>query len=146
LMLIHAPPDKADMELARAALRTMSTRFTSGFPTLTWVLESAGFSMPADARRAASEITGEFDQHNRARATLIEGDGFGASAVRSIVAGIDMVSRARQPGRVFSSAREAVGWCFQHLPRDVRNALAPEDIERALLATVNEARRGHPRG
>src|SRR4051812_46217715 len=97
VMILHARPTTADMLLARPALKAMQARHPEGFATLTWILPSAGFSMDSEARTAATEITREYNGSIRAMATLIEGAGFQAAAVRAIVSGMDLVARAKAP-------------------------------------------------
>jgi hypothetical protein len=111
-MTVFAEPRLADMKAARPALAAMSRRCPQGFPTLTWILPQAGFRMDDAARDAAGEITRSFEGAIVAQATLIEGSGFQAAAVRAIVNGLDLVSRSRCKKKVFSELDEAVTWCL----------------------------------
>jgi hypothetical protein len=140
-MVLTAPCNAADMLLARPSLAKMLQREPAGFPTLTWILPAAGINLPADARKAAAEITAAFDAHNRGRATIIEGTGFGAAAIRSIIAGIDMVSRTTQPGQVFAAVPEAVAWCVRLRALGARDTASVDDIVAALDAGVRPLRR-----
>ena len=115
-MILFAPPTNADMLLARPALTTMKRRYPGGFPSLTWVLPTAGYRMDQEARVTAATVTAEFDGTLRAQATLLEGAGFQVAAVRAVIAGLDMMSRASAPKRTFSELEAAVGWCLDHLP------------------------------
>lgn len=110
VMILHAPPTKAGMLLARPALESMVRRIPSGFSTLTWILGSAGFRMDGDARTAAADVTRAFEPQILAQATLVEGEGFQTAAVRAILTGLDAMSGSAKPKRVFSSLTEAVAW------------------------------------
>lgn len=111
VMAMFATPTKADMLLARPALEVMAKECPKGFPTLTWVLPEAGYRMDHDARQAASDVTKEFDALVLAQATLIEGTGFQAAAVRAIIAGIEVMSRSSGATKVFADLSTSVAWC-----------------------------------
>lgn len=135
VMILHAPARESDMRAAGPALAKMREGEPKGFPTLTWVLPSAGLSMDAAARKAAAEVTDAYAQWNIARATLIEGKGFQAATVRAIVSGIDMVSRATSPSKVFAHLDETVAWCIAHRSTGaVDRATSADAIVRALHA------------
>jgi hypothetical protein len=142
IMVLFAPPTKADMLLAGPSLVTMRRRTVHPFPTLTWVLAEAGYRMEADARKAASDVTTEHAASLSAQATLIEGAGFQAAAVRAIIAGLDAVSRTSGKKGVFSQLGPSIAWCldFRHDPH------APAD-EEAIVEALEEARqhRARPR-
>jgi hypothetical protein len=110
VMILFAKPTEPEMRLARPALTAMSERHRNGFPTLTWVLPSAGFSMDSAARRAATDVTETFKSSIASMATLIEGTGFQAAAVRAIIAGLDLTARAEKPRKVFGELAAAVAW------------------------------------
>ncbi len=115
-MILHRPPQQADMLAARPTLARMARAYPAGFPTLTWVLPSAGFSLDAASREAASQVTAEYAKSILSRATLIEGTGFQAAAVRAIVTGIDFVSRTTSPGKVFADLESSLAWSEGYLP------------------------------
>ncbi|MBC7170806.1 MAG: hypothetical protein H5U40_00175, partial [Polyangiaceae bacterium] len=67
---------------------------------------------------------------NRAAATVIVGDGFWASAMRSTLTALTLVVRPPCPQRTFADIGEALGWLgeFDAAVRSVSPALA-RDIE-----------------
>jgi hypothetical protein len=138
VMVLFRKPEAGDMLRARESLTAMKARHPRGFPTLTWVLPSAGISMDGDARRAAAEVTAAFSKEIRAMATLIEGSGFRGAAVRAIVASLDFMSRASAPKQVFADLGESVHWCLGHVP-GVAGAAA-EVTAREITSAIAAAR------
>lgn len=135
VMILHAPSAEADMRAAGPALAKMRTLEPQGFPSLTWVLSSAGLSMDGPARKAAAEVTDAYAEWNIARATLIEGSGFQAATVRAIVSGIDLLSRAKSPASVHAHLDDGVAWCVAHRSKSAVDRTTPPDvIVRALHA------------
>ncbi len=135
VMTLHAKlPSAADMRLAGPALETMRNRHPDGFPTLTWVLPEAGLSMDSDARHAAAAVTHAFRAAILAMATLIEGQGFGAAAVRAIVSGIDLMSGAKAPKKVFGDLASSVAWCATLRPERDANAGIVDEIVASLAS------------
>ena len=134
VMTLFARPTEGDMRLARPALEAMSRAHPAGFPTLTWVLPEAGYSMDNDARIAAAEVTQAFERAILAQATLIEGTGFQAATVRAIVAGLDLMSRTSGARKVFSDLTAAVEWCVARRPPAARTGPPPADVASALVS------------
>lgn len=132
-MMLHAPPLTKDILLARNALKAMHERFPAGYPTLTWILPDAGFSMDSEARTASATITQEFASAIVAQGTLIEGSGFQAATVRAIISGIDMMARTRAPRKVFAELPPCIEWCARNRPAPAAPP-APE-LRAALEAT-----------
>lgn len=109
VMIVHGPPTKSSMLLARPSLEAMTQRLQR-FATLTWILPSAGFRMDYEARTAAADVTRAFEPSILAQATLVEGEGFQTATVRAILTGLDAMSGSAKPKRVFSTLSEAVAW------------------------------------
>lgn len=141
VMILFGKPGPSDMRLARPALETMLRRAPEGFPSLTWILPQAGFSMDADAREAAAEVTRAFDRSLLAQATVIEGTGFQAAAVRAVVTGLDVMSRTTGPKKTFATLEPAVAWCLARRPESVR-ATSPAEVIAAIAAARAALERG----
>ena len=135
VMLIHKPPVEADMLLSKPALARMVEIEPQGFPTLTWILPSAGFYLDPPTKKAAGTITAEFSKSILSRATLIDATGFQAAAVRALVTGVGLFTRSPSPGKVFTDLESTVAWSLSHHPnppqaraefivRTLRNATA----------------------
>lgn len=143
-MTLHAKPTAEDMFLARPALKTMLERHPSGFPTVTWVLPQAGYSMDSDARHAAAEVTREYNASLLAMATLIEGQGFQAATVRAIISGLDLMARASAPKKVFADVPSCFTWCASL--RAERDAKAGTVDDMVTSATAMRKTFDTPRG
>lgn len=133
-MTLFAPPTLDDMLLARGALATMAKRRPQGFATLTWVLPQAGYRMDDATRKAASDVTRAFAKSILAEATLIEGTGFQAAAVRAIISGLDAMSRTGGEKKVFSDLAAAVAWCADRGSGPRPSPTAVADATRVLAA------------
>jgi hypothetical protein len=112
-MLIHDTPTRSGIELSRGTLDLMLRREPRGFPMLTWIFGATGYLFPADARDAAVSVAHDYQGHSLVRATVIEPAGFSGSIVRSIVAGVDLVSRPTRPSRTFTDLPQALKWCTE---------------------------------
>jgi hypothetical protein len=136
VMILHKPPVEADMLLAKPSLVRMSRSEPKGFPTLTWIMPSAGFWLDPAAKKVAGNITAEFSESILARATLIDAIGFQAAAVRAIVTGIDLFTRSPSPGKVFTDLESTVAWCLSLHPSPP--AVKADLIVRAVLTEVSQ--------
>lgn len=145
-MIIFARPTADDMRLARPALAAMRKRRPRGFPTITWILPQAGLSMDDDARKAASDVTKEFDGTIVAQATLIELEGFQGATVRAIVAGLDMVSRSSAPKKTFAALAPTIAWCLPFTGETSTSVEAVRVALESMRASVVGATAKDPRG
>lgn len=134
IMMIFAKPTAMEMRLAKPALKVMIEKYPTGFPTLSWVLPSAGVMMDTEARHMAGEVTREFNSNILAMATIIEGTGFQAAAVRAIVGGIDMIVRAETPRKTFAGAGLAVAWCNHYVTDGPRSIKDTDGVAQSLTA------------
>jgi len=98
---------------ALAKLREEVEKFSATVPRF------AGFNIVAaqkatkfdeEARKSISEIRSRFREKQLAIATVIEGDGFWAAAVRAVASGMAMIANEPFPSKNFDSAGDAVAW------------------------------------
>lgn len=136
VMVVYAPPLKADMLLARGTLATMVNKVSHPFPTLTWCLTEAGYRMDEGARTAATDVTREFAASFNAQATLIEGEGFQGAAVRAIISGLDAISRTASKKKVFGELPPAVQWVLE-----CRQGGLGQSDAAAITRSIHQARR-----
>jgi hypothetical protein len=93
--------------------------------------------VPDDAAKA--EIRNTVVRHQKqmcALAYVIEGQGFGAAAMRSAISFISLLARYPFPQKTFANIAAATAWTMQQMPTG-----AAKDISAAELISVLEAMR-----
>lgn len=90
----------------------------------------------SDVRQYLSKVmSNDCGPYVRSSALVFEGDGFQASAVRSVAVGLSLLARQPYPHKVFGSPLEAVNFTVQATPPD-------SALDRAgLIAAIAELRR-----
>jgi hypothetical protein len=84
----------------------------------TGVLTLADENVPipgSDVRSASSRLMRELVPHLVAGATVVGGDGFWASAVRSFLTAVYVVAKQPCPTKAFASVQDASGWLSPRL-------------------------------
>lgn len=88
----------------------------------------AGLPLPDEATRTViSDSVRSIEAHVTRQSMVIEGSGFGASAIRAMIAGMSLVVRAPYPIKVFDNVASAVAWTVQPSPargRELEEAIA----------------------
>lgn len=87
-------------------------------------------------RGRATQMLREIGPRLQALAAVIEGAGFWASAARSILTGLALMSRSRFPLRTFSEMNEAARWLVKYIQPPV-----PLEELQAAMKELDEARR-----
>jgi hypothetical protein len=101
-----------------------------------FVLEpSAHGSVPADVRGEAGALMKSLPL--LCAPIVVEGRGFGAAAIRALIAGLALVSRPRYRQKVFDTTDHAADWAAQLM---AEGAAARELVKRDMLALVEETR------
>lgn len=88
-------------------------------------------SMDAKGRELMADVIRRHTTHIDAAAMIVDGNGFRATVVRSLLTGIHLASRAGHPMRVFSMMDPALAWYGEMRPR---RKLPPSALREALLA------------
>lgn len=105
----HGSADDVAVHVMDQVAATRIARFPGGVSGVHVVTHGAG--MPtAGARSALAASARKWSAQTAAVAVVLEQAGFFGSAMRSAVTGIQMLSKAEFPIRVFGSTREAAGW------------------------------------
>jgi hypothetical protein len=92
----------------------LKEKWRSPIGSLTMVSREA--TLPdGPARRRARQTTGESNAWIAAGATVVVGEGFRASTIRSIVLAVTVFT-AGPPRKVFSDIRRGVTWLYQRSP------------------------------
>ena len=102
-------PNAASARAQMTALAAHVQQMRPGVQMLT--VTDAGVPLADEPTRAA--ITGTLEaieSRIEKQAMSIEGEGFGASALRAMVAGMTLVVRAQYPIRIFADVPQATAW------------------------------------
>jgi hypothetical protein len=92
----------------------------------------ANLALSPDVREGVNALIRRYSPRFSAAAIVYEKQGFGATAMRSLVTAINVASRAKHPNRVFSDLREAVSW--------VCKLTAPEPTPAGLVHIIQMLR------
>lgn len=105
----HASAEDAAVHVVDQVAGSRIPLFPNGVSGVHLVTQSAG--MPsAEARSGLAASARKWSAQTAAVAVVLEQAGFFGSAMRSAVTGIQMLSKAEFPIRVFANTREAAGW------------------------------------
>jgi len=118
----------------KSAVSALARRHPNGIAMLTIVSESA--PMPSSAaRKAIAELLSESSAIIRCSAVVMEGAGFRAAAVRSVVTGLTMLARHEFPHSI-CDVEAAAKMYSEVLPSFTGFALPPSTVR----AAINELR------
>lgn len=101
-----------------------------GYGSITVIEPSVSMRVPDDAREASTQLQRKYASEMKCSAYLVEGSGFLPAAVRTMTAGMALVTRSPFPIKVFSDGPACASWVGSIAD------IAPLDVERA----VKEAR------
>jgi hypothetical protein len=92
-------------------------------PVASLSFTSAGLSIPdGETRAKAAELMRESRGHLIGTATIIEGEGFAASATRAAAAGLYLLSRSPGPYKIFAGPDEVAKWFMTLLDWSAKEA------------------------
>lgn len=97
-------------------LRAFANSLPGGRAVLFTVVEGTAPLPSSQGRTALSNILSFCSREVLASAVIMEGDGFRASAVRSVATGVAMLARQPFPHRVFRKIDEGAAWVCSSLP------------------------------
>ena len=118
-------------ERVQVSLRAFAQSLEGRRAALLTVVEHGAPLPSSDARTALANILRYNADEVLASAVVMEGDGFRASAVRSVATGLALVARQPFPHRVFPRTLDATEWLAQRLSGEPGSATAVE-ISRAM--------------
>jgi hypothetical protein len=96
------------LEIANSHHRALMSRFPR-----TFVLGAAQSNLPlppSDVRQRGAELIDENQAHVEAAAMVLQGTGFWASAVRSVMTASFAIARQPYPSKAFATGAEAAAW------------------------------------
>lgn len=102
-------PDVAAVKTLAEVMETFSAKHlrVGGF---NFVTATKATQFTDETRRLVAEIRAKHAPKQLAIATVIEGDGFRAAAVRAVASGLNMLSREPFPSKNFDTLEDAVPW------------------------------------
>lgn len=136
IQMWRRPGSLNESRRARVHFDRLKAAYGARVATLVVVESDAIASLPPDVRAEAEAQSRDYESLGVAIA--IEDSGFKAAAMRTIIAGIHLVTRMRSPRRVFSSGAAAADWL-------VREILAGSEHDASELRAMLERMRAEIR-
>jgi hypothetical protein len=127
---------RTDVTSARIATVDRAVReLTLGnghYASITVVESGISMRMTEEARDASTSLQRRWAEHMHCSAYLVEGEGFLPAAVRTMTAGMALVTRSPYPVRVFRELPPCAAWVAPHADLDV--PAVEQAVTRARLA------------
>ncbi|TPV95453.1 MAG: hypothetical protein B7733_09875 [Myxococcales bacterium FL481] len=116
------------------ALHRQTNRLADKFPDGVGLLTVVERSAPMPSTESRKLIASFFAGSTRIKASAVamEGSGFRASAVRSVVAGLTMMAKQPFPHKVFATLAVGLHWLVPELNANARCDLAESDVQRMM--------------
>jgi hypothetical protein len=117
-----------------AELEKMSEQLLAQKPRVSTVqMVVDGTPLPAaDARAALGALTQRYAQHMVCAATLLQGSGFWASAIRSLITSMQMIERWRFETKTFADVKDVADWVAPLQAEETGDPIDPRELERVL--------------
>lgn len=112
-----------------------------GIASIHWIESGAGLPT-AEARQGLGEIAKRYSKHLHCVGVMLEGSGFWASALRSALTGIVLLSPREYPLRFAGDSAELVDFVIQTLKQRTAKAPEPERLRRTLDEVLRQLREG----
>lgn len=132
------PTDVAALEELFALQQSIVKQF--GQITMLQFASSDGAGkLDEGVRKKGAEMIKAMEKHSKGSALIIRGSSLGAMLLRTVVSGINALSRTSVPSKCFSTTTEGLSW-LQSLPGQdaALKAFTPDQIE-GLLGAVAKA-------
>ena len=111
MTIFFAPPTVERLNRLIVVQRKEMTR--DRHVVISFIDPGVGKEMTDQARKRAKEISDEMDPYTIANCLIVLGEGFFASMVRSVVAGIMLFSRQKHPWKVFGDIDAGLKWTLE---------------------------------
>jgi hypothetical protein len=119
VQLVHTQLTLAGISATRRALGDLTDRYDKvGFITV--LEDTSKVTVTDEIRAGVAGIVRQYSPLFCAAAVVFEGQGFRATAVRSVVTALNIASRAQHPNRVFSRLNDGIGWVESKTARSNR--------------------------
>jgi hypothetical protein len=137
----YAPPTVARLEELHRHQRAMVDR-VGRHAVLSVIDPGVGKEMGDDARKRARAISLDMEPFTVGHSFIVLGNGFFAAMARSIIAGIQLVSRTKAPWRVTSDANDGITFIVDQVRQDggtVDEAALRAIVERVIRPAARAA-------
>jgi predicted nucleic acid-binding Zn ribbon protein len=134
-------PTGAAVEVLRQLTERSLSDCPDGIASIHWIESGAGLPTP-EARQGLGEIAKRYSKHLHCVGVMLEGSGFWASALRSALSGIVLLSPRDYPLRFAADRAELVSFVSQELQRRTGEAPEPERLRRALEEVLRQLGEG----
>lgn len=114
----------------RAIVSILGDSGEESYGSVTVIEPTMALRMPEEAREASTALQKRWMNRMRCSAYLVRGNSFAMAAVRTMTAGMSLLTRSPYPIRSFSDAFSAADWVGREMGMDVDR----------VLATINRAR------
>lgn len=108
--------------------------------TVSVVHEAAAKPPSSELKDAIDEATKERTPHTKASAVVLLVPGFKAAVIRSIIAGVTMLTNAKMPTKTDGDVEAALRWAAQHLDGHGGRTPSADDLVAAYRAMQQLAR------
>ncbi|MFO0587705.1 MAG: hypothetical protein U0441_09200 [Polyangiaceae bacterium] len=127
IVVWRSPPTVASAARMMPFVKELFTE--RGRPVYIFVVIADGIGLPDDAARAAmAESMSKTAPYTKMILSVIEGEGFRASVIRSISSGMALLARKSAPVKTFATVDEAIHWLAEHDPTTAH----PVELRRAV--------------
>jgi len=119
----------------RAIVDVLASSNADVYGSVTVIEPTMSLRMSEEAREASTELQRRWMNRMKCSAYVVEGNSFAMAAVRTMTAGMSLLTRSPYPIKSFSDAMTAADWVSAELGMDSRTVLA-------TISRAREARAG----
>jgi hypothetical protein len=131
-------PTTDTTDAVEEAVARLSSQHEGGIGLVHIVLTGATTPPAADVRGAYLRMMSNRDTATRGSAVVLPTGGFGAAIVNSVIAGLQLATRAPFPTRVFPAVPEACTWLAGRLDSSGVPCGSVDELERAITRFSTE--------
>jgi len=128
----------------RQSVQDILAEHDDGFATVVVVTGQRmlqGFN--AEVRQGLADLVADTQDTGLATAFVVRRDGFVGAAVRSVLSGLFLFGRSREPNAVFPAVPRAASWLEEHLTGPSQRTLwEPGEVQQTLLLAERQAHEG----
>lgn len=108
-----------------------TNRWKNDTRSVSVILPGIPMTVSEEVRAEVAALTKEFS--SLATAMVIEGDGFAPATMRTLMAGIYLIVRPKNPHKIFSQCDDAVRWLLATTATTSKVPMTPQELEGAIV-------------